>query len=131
MIWYVTNHYRNTQEGATSDHRDGRCRPRRRVVRDRPRPALRVHHGDGVALARPHRGRDLRVVRPFAETVRDGFFSWPQSLTLDNYRNAWEQGDIARKYWNTAVILVPLVLTLFFSSMVAFVAAGSPGGSTS
>ncbi len=35
---------------------------------------------------------------------------------------AWEQGDIARKYWNTAVILVPaLIVTLFFSSMVAFV----------
>ena len=60
--------------------------------------------------------------RPFAETVRDGFFSWPHTLTLDNYRNAWEQGDILRKYWNTAVILVPaLVFTLFFSSMVAFV----------
>jgi multiple sugar transport system permease protein len=60
--------------------------------------------------------------RPFAETLREGAFSWPQSLTLDNYRNAWEQGDIARKYWNTAVILVPaLLLTLFFSSMVAFV----------
>jgi multiple sugar transport system permease protein len=60
--------------------------------------------------------------RPFAETVRDGFFSWPNSLTLDNYRNAWEQGDILRKYWNTVVILVPaLILTLFFSSMVAFI----------
>jgi multiple sugar transport system permease protein len=62
--------------------------------------------------------------RPYAETVRDGFFSWPQSLTLDNYRNAWEQGDILRKYWNTTVILVPaLIFTLFFSSMVAFVAS--------
>ena len=62
--------------------------------------------------------------RPFTETVRDGFFSWPQSLTLDNYRNAWEQGDIARKYWNTTVILAPaLLLTLFFSSMVAYVAS--------
>ncbi len=62
--------------------------------------------------------------RPFAETVRDGFFSWPRSLTLDNYRNAWEQGDILRKYWNTALILVPsIILTLFFSSMVAFVAS--------
>lgn len=62
--------------------------------------------------------------RPFAETVHNGAFSWPQSLTLDNYRNAWEQGDIARKYWNTAVILFPaLILTLFFSSMVAFVAS--------
>lgn len=72
----------------------------------------------------PIAGAIFASFRPFAETVRDGFFSWPHSLTLDNYRNAWEQGDIARKYWNTAVILVPaLVLTLFFSSMVAFVAS--------
>jgi len=62
--------------------------------------------------------------RPFAETVRDGYFSVPDSLTLDNYRNAWEQGDILKKYWNTALILIPaLVLTLFFSSMVAFAAS--------
>ena len=70
----------------------------------------------------PIAGAIFSSFRPFSETVRDGFFSWPQSLTLDNYRNAWEQGDIARKYWNTAVILAPaLVVTLFFSSMVAFV----------
>jgi multiple sugar transport system permease protein len=61
-------------------------------------------------------------LRPYAETARDGFISWPETLTLNNYRNAWEQGDILRKYWNTALILVPsLILTLFFSSMVAFV----------
>lgn len=60
--------------------------------------------------------------RPFQDTIQDGFFSWPESLTLENYRNAWDQGDIARKYWNTALVLAPaLVLTLFFSSMVAFV----------
>jgi multiple sugar transport system permease protein len=59
--------------------------------------------------------------RPFSETVREGAFSWPNSFTLDNYREAWEQGDILKKYWNTALILVPaLALTLFFSSMVAF-----------
>jgi len=70
----------------------------------------------------PIAGAIFASVRPFTDTVRDGFFSWPQSLTLDNYHNAWEQGDIARKYWNTAVILVPaLLFTLFFSSMVAFV----------
>jgi multiple sugar transport system permease protein len=62
--------------------------------------------------------------RPFSETVRDGYFSVPDELTLDNYRNAWTQGDILKKYWNTALILVPaLVLTLFFSSMVAFAAS--------
>ncbi len=62
--------------------------------------------------------------RPFSETVREGAFSWPNSFTLDNYDDAWEQGDILRKYWNTALILVPaLTLTLFFSSMVAFAAS--------
>ena len=70
----------------------------------------------------PIAGAIFASFRPYADTVRDGFFSWPQSLTLDNYRNAWEQGDILRKYWNTVVILVPaLLLTLFFASMVAFV----------
>ena len=53
----------------------------------------------------PIAGTIFASLRPFAETIRDGFFSWPQSLTLDNYRNAWEQGDILRKYWNTVVIL--------------------------
>jgi len=62
--------------------------------------------------------------RPFEETVREGAFSWPNSFTLDNYREAWEQGDILKKYWNTTLILVPaLFLTLFFSSMVAFAAS--------
>lgn len=62
--------------------------------------------------------------RPFSETVADGYFSLPNSFTLDNYRNAWEQGDILGKYWNTALILVPaLFLTLFLSSMVAFAAS--------
>ena len=55
----------------------------------------------------PIAGAIFASFRPYADTVRDGFFSWPGSLTLDNYRAAWEQGDIARKYWNTAVILVP------------------------
>jgi multiple sugar transport system permease protein len=60
--------------------------------------------------------------RPYAETVSNGTFSWPHTFTLDNYGHAWVQGDIPRKYWNTTVILVPaLLLTLFFSSMVAFI----------
>ncbi len=62
--------------------------------------------------------------RPFSETVGKGVFSWPDSFTLKNYDDAWEQGDILQKYWNTALILVPaLTVTLFFSSMVAFAAS--------
>ncbi|MCC7022275.1 MAG: carbohydrate ABC transporter permease [Thermomicrobiales bacterium] len=67
-------------------------------------------------------GAIIASFRPYAETIRAGAFSWPHTLTLDNYRNAWSQGDIPHKYLNTAVILFPaLVFTLFFSSMVAFV----------
>ena len=62
--------------------------------------------------------------RPFIETQRDGYLSMPDTFTFDNYRNAWNQGDILGKYWNTALILFPaLFLTLFFSSMVAFAAS--------
>ena len=62
--------------------------------------------------------------RPFIETQRDGYLSLPDTFTLDNYRNAWAQGDILDKYWNTALVLFPaLALTLFFSSMVAFAAS--------
>jgi multiple sugar transport system permease protein len=70
----------------------------------------------------PIAGAAFASFRPFAETLHNGAYSWPHSFTLDNYKNAWEQGDILRKYWNTALILVPsLLLTLFFASMVAFV----------
>ena len=70
----------------------------------------------------PIAGAIFASLRPFADTIANGFFSWPESLTLDNYQNAWNQGDILGRYWNTALILVPsLILTLFFSSMVAFV----------
>jgi multiple sugar transport system permease protein len=70
----------------------------------------------------PIAGAIFSSFRPYSDTVANGAFSWPHHFTLDNYRNAWNQGDIPRKYWNTALILVPsLVLTLFFSSMVAFV----------
>lgn len=72
----------------------------------------------------PIAGAIFSSFRPFQETVRDGYLSWPDSLTLDNYRSAWAQGDILQRYWNTLLILVPaLILTLFFSSMVAFAAS--------
>lgn len=72
----------------------------------------------------PIAGAIFASFRPFQDTISNGFFSWPKHLTMRNYDNAWAQGDILDKYWNTALILVPaLTLTLFFSSMVAFVAS--------
>ncbi len=78
----------------------------------------------GLLWLTPILGALFSSFRPFAETVSNGYLSWPQALTLDNYRNAWSQGGILGGYWNTFLVLAPaLVLTLFFSSMVAFAAS--------
>ncbi len=51
----------------------------------------------------------------------NGVFSLPKTLTLDNYREAWDVGGIPRHFFNTMFVTVPaLVLILFLSSMVAF-----------
>jgi multiple sugar transport system permease protein len=61
-------------------------------------------------------------LRPYEETAKYGYVSVARTLTLDNYRNALERGDILHFFTNTMIILVPaLVLILFLSSMVAFV----------
>lgn len=78
----------------------------------------------GIVWLVPIVGAMYASFRPFAETVQDGYLSLPDTFTLDNYRNAWSQGDILGRYWNTLLILIPaLALTLFFSSMVAFAAS--------
>jgi multiple sugar transport system permease protein len=60
-------------------------------------------------------------LRPYEETSEKGFLSWPDTFTLDNYRNAWNQGDMTHHYLVTAMIVIPAVLiTLLLSSFVAF-----------
>jgi len=60
-------------------------------------------------------------LRTYDDTARNGYFSLPESLTLDNFSNAWNTGDLPHYYLNTFVITLPaVILTLLFSSMVAF-----------
>jgi multiple sugar transport system permease protein len=55
------------------------------------------------------------------DTNQNGVFSWPETLTLDNYREAWTVGEMGSHFAKTAFIVLPaLVLILFLSSMVAF-----------
>ena len=69
----------------------------------------------------PLLGMVFSSFRPYSETSIEGFFSWPRELNLDNFRNAWERGDMGRHFFVTIVVVLPAVaLTLFFSSMVAF-----------
>lgn len=59
--------------------------------------------------------------RPYAETSIDGFFSWPNKLSFDNFSDAWARGNMGRHFFITFLVVIPAVaLTLFFSSMVAF-----------
>ena len=55
------------------------------------------------------------------DTSVNGVFSMPESLTLQNYRDAWKVGEIRSHFFKTAFIVLPaLALILLLSSMLAF-----------
>ncbi len=100
------------------------------AVTARPKPPLRparvVLHTSLVLISLawllPLLWAAYTSLRPYDETARNGYVSVAKSLTLDNYRNALERGDLAHHFVNTVIIVVPsLVLILFLASMVAFV----------
>ena len=65
----------------------------------------------------------LNSFRDYAYTAIHGYVSFG-GFTLQNYVNAWTQGDFGLHFWNSAVITVPAVaLTLFLASSMAFVLA--------
>jgi multiple sugar transport system permease protein len=65
----------------------------------------------------------LNSFRDYAYTSVHGYVSLG-GFTLQNYVNAWEQGDFTRHFLNSLLITVPAVLlTLFLASCVAFVVA--------
>lgn len=55
------------------------------------------------------------------DSLQNGVFSRPKTLTFDNYRQAWRVGSMGRHFYNTMFILVPsLFFILLFSSLVAY-----------
>lgn len=70
----------------------------------------------------PMIGMVMASFRPFSETASAGFFSWPDTITMENFENAWERGNMTRHWMITFIVVIPAVLlVLFLSSMVAFV----------
>jgi multiple sugar transport system permease protein len=62
-------------------------------------------------------------LRDYDFTSTNGYFSFG-GFTLENYVNAWAQGNFGQTFYNTVVITVPSVLlTLLLSSCAAFVLA--------
>jgi len=65
----------------------------------------------------------INSFRDYAYTAIHGYVSLG-GFTLQNYANAWRQGEFGLHFWNSAVITVPAVLlTLFLASCMAFVLA--------
>ncbi|MBW8172885.1 carbohydrate ABC transporter permease [Ornithinimicrobium sp. Arc0846-15] len=61
--------------------------------------------------------------RDYAYTAQNGYVSFG-GFTLDNYAKAWADGNFAQLFLNSAIITIPAVIvTLFFSTMAAFVLA--------
>ncbi|MCX5137437.1 MULTISPECIES: carbohydrate ABC transporter permease [unclassified Streptomyces] len=89
------------------------------------RPARLVLHlflaGASLAWLTPLLWAVYAALRPYGETSEKGYVSWPDTLSLDNFKNAFQQSDMTHYFVNTLVIAVPAVLlTLLLSSMVAF-----------
>ena len=65
----------------------------------------------------------LASLRDYQYTAEHGYLSFG-GFTLNNYVTAWQVGEFAQKFLNSAIITIPaVVLTLFLASMVAFVLA--------
>jgi multiple sugar transport system permease protein len=96
--------------------------PRRRRIRW-PRVTL---HAFLIALALlwlfPLAWVLFTSLRPYGDTLRDGYVSMPANISLDNYVTAWNQAELPRYFLNTLIVVAPaLVLILWISSMLGFV----------
>ena len=61
------------------------------------------------------------ALRPYADTLANGYISVATTLTFDNFAEAFTNGRFPTFYLNSLIIAVPaVILTLFISSMVAF-----------
>jgi multiple sugar transport system permease protein len=60
--------------------------------------------------------------RPYSDSSKYGYTSLPHTLSLVNYRQAWNQGQIPLHFWNSMIITIPsIILVLLFASSIAFV----------
>jgi multiple sugar transport system permease protein len=95
--------------------------PRRRLVRW-PRLALYAFLSSMAVLwLFPLLWGVYTALRPFSDTQQNGYISLPSVLNIDNFVNAWNQGNFSVHFVNTLVVTIPAVIvTLIIASMVAF-----------
>jgi multiple sugar transport system permease protein len=69
----------------------------------------------------PMFGAVLSAFRNEQELRDNGVISIPKSLTLQNFKDAYDQGGMGEKFFNTFFILIPaIILILLFASLVGF-----------
>ncbi|WP_433383109.1 carbohydrate ABC transporter permease [Actinoplanes sp. CA-142083] len=66
----------------------------------------------------------ITAVRPLADFISHGPLSWPDELTFRNFTQAWDIGNFATTYRNSAIVLILKVpLGVFLSAMLAYALA--------
>lgn len=66
----------------------------------------------------------ITSLRTYDEILINGFISWPETITLENFKTAWERGGLSRYLPNSFIITLPsIVLTMFLSSLAAYALA--------
>ncbi|XVU27754.1 carbohydrate ABC transporter permease [Actinoplanes sp. CA-054009] len=66
----------------------------------------------------------ITAVRPLSDFIANGPLSWPGTFTLTNFADAWNIGNFATTYRNSAFLLILKVpLGVFISAMLAFALA--------
>ena len=128
IVVFVLEQLPGERAGMTTVAVPPRARAAQRRARSaRSAPPRIVLHAflivDGARLARAGRVGGLHLVPARTPTrPTHGYVSLPHALSLDNYRNAWTQGQIPLHFWNSMIITLPaIVLILLFASSVAFV----------
>jgi multiple sugar transport system permease protein len=66
----------------------------------------------------------ITSLRTYDEILTNGFISWPETITFENFKTAWERGGISRYLPNSFIITLPsIVLTMLLSSLAAYALA--------
>jgi multiple sugar transport system permease protein len=66
----------------------------------------------------------LTSLRTYDEILMNGFIALPETITLENFKIAWDRGGLNRYLPNSFIITLPsLVLTMFLSSLAAYALA--------
>jgi multiple sugar transport system permease protein len=100
---------------------------RRRAAQRRPRRSARILPEAFLAITSvlwvlPILFALYVALRPYSETQRYGYVSWPRHLTLSNFVDAWSRADMGRYFLNSVLITVPsVIIVLALAAGAAFV----------